>query len=111
MLNRLEAASEETLLTLMEKEEEGADEHRRLRLVARKEGDQAVLEFVAAMGEENLQDRIALLGERTAGAPAEQEVSLRLLRHVASSVLHQQYYDMDVVTIHVDEPTPAPARE
>ena len=109
MLNRLEAASEETLLTLMEKEEEGADEHRRLRLVARKEGDQAVLEFVAAMGEENLQDRIALLGERTAGAPAEQEVSLRLLRHVASSVLHQQYYDMDVVTIHVDEPTPAPA--
>ena len=110
MLNRLEAASEETLLTLMEKEEEGADEHRRLRLIARKEGDQAVLEFVAATGEENLQDRIALLGERTAGAPAEQEVSLRLLRHVASSVLHQQYYDMDIVTVHVDVPTPAPAR-
>ena len=110
MVNRLEAASEETLLTLMERKEESADEHRRLRLVARKEGDQAVLEFVAATGEENLQDRIALLGERTAGAPAEQEVSLRLLRHVASSVLHQQYYDMDIVTIRVDEPTPAPAR-
>ena len=107
MLTRLEAASEETLLTLMEKEEEGESEHRRLRLVARKEGDQAVLEFVAAMGEENLQDRIALLGERTAGAPAEQEVSLRLLRHVASSVLHQQYYDMDIVTVHVDVPTSA----
>ncbi len=111
MVNRLEAASEETLLTLMEKEEEGEGEHRRLRLVARKEGDQAVLEFVAAMGEENLQDRIALLGERTAGAPAEQEVSLRLLRHVASSVLHQQYYDMDIVTVHVDVPAPASARE
>ena len=107
MLTRLEAASEETLLTLMEKEEEGESEHRRLRLVARKEGDQAVLEFVAAMGEENLQDRIALLGERTAGAPAEQEVSLRLLRHVASSVLHQQYYDMDIVTVHVDVPASA----
>ena len=111
MVNRLEAASEETLLTLIEKEEEGEAEHRRLRLVARKEGDQAVLEFVAAMGEENLQDRIALLGERTAEAPAEQEVSLRLLRHVASSVLHQQYYDMDIVTVHVDVPTPTPARE
>ena len=111
MMNRLEAASEETLLTLMEKEEEGEGEHRRLRLVARKEGDQAVLEFVAATGEENLQDRIALLGERTAGAPAEQEVSLRLLRHVASSVLHQQYYDMDIVTVHVDVPTPTPAKE
>ena len=110
MVNRLEAASEETLLTLIEKEEEGEGEHRQLRLVARKEGDQAVLEFVAATGEENLQDRIALLGERTAEAPAEQEVSLRLLRHVASSVLHQQYYDMDIVTVHVDVPTPASAR-
>ena len=107
MVNRLEAASEETLLTLMEKQEAGEAEHRRLRLVARTEGDQAVLEFAAAMGEENLQDRIALLGDRTAGAPAEQEVSLRLLRHVASSVLHQQYYDMDIVTVHVDVPTPA----
>ncbi len=111
MVARLEAASEETLLTLMEKEEDGEAEHRRLRLVARKEGDQAVLEFVAATGEENLQDRIALLGERTSEAPAEQEVSLRLLRHVASSVLHQQYYDMDIVTVHVDVPTPTPDRE
>ena len=106
MTSRLEAASEETLLTLIEKEEAAQRERRRLRLVARKEDDQAVLEFVAATGEENLQDRIALLGERTAGAPAEQEVSLRLLRHVASSVLHQQYYDMDIVTVRVDAPTP-----
>ena len=106
MTSRLEAASEETLLTLIEKEEAVQRERRRLRLVARKEDDQAVLEFVAATGEGNLQDRIALLGERTAGAPAEQEVSLRLLRHVASSVLHQQYYDMDIVTVRVDAPTP-----
>ena len=111
MLHRLETASEETLLTLIEKEEEGNLEHRRLRVVARKEGDQAVLEFVAATGDENLQDRIALLGERTSEAPAEQEVSLRLLRHVASSVLHQQYYDMDIVTVRVDTPGPTPAQE
>ncbi len=111
MVSRLEAASEETLLTLNEKDEAAERERRRLRLVARKEDDQAVLEFVAATGEENLQDRIALLGERTAGAPAEQEVSLRLLRHVASSVLHQQYYDMDIVTVRVDAPGPTPVRE
>ena len=111
MTSRLEAASEETLLTLIEKEEAAQRERRRLRLVARKEDDQAVLEFVAATGEGNLQDRIALLGERTAGAPAEQEVSLRLLRHVASSVLHQQYYDMDIVTVRVDAPRPTPATE
>ena len=109
MAGRLEAASEETLLTLLREEEEGEGEEgggarRRLLLVAHKEGGGAVLEFVAAGGSENLQDRIALLGERSAGAPVEREVSLRLLRHVASSVHHQQYHDTDIVTVRVDAP-------
>ena len=117
MAGRLDAAGEETLLTLLrdeEKEEEGeggemeagegGGPRRRLLLVAHKEGDGAVLEFVAAAGNENLQDRIALLGERSAGAPVEREVSLRLLRHVASSVHHQQYHDTDIVTVRVDAP-------
>ena len=62
----------------------------------------AVLEFVASTGdEENLQDRIALLGEQAAGATVEREVSLRLLRHFASSVRHQRYHDTDIVTARV----------
>ena len=109
MAGRLEAASEETLLTLLREGEEGSGEagggvRRRLLLVAHKEGGGAVLEFVAAGGSENLQDRIALLGERSAGAPVEREVSLRLLRHLASSVRHQQYHDTDIVTVRVDAP-------
>ena len=114
MAGRLDAAGEETVLTLLREEEEeaegaeGGEEsgrgRRRLLLVAHKEGDGAVLEFVAAGGSENLQDRIALLGERSAGAPVEREVSLRLLRHVASSVHHQQYHDTDIVTVRVDAP-------
>ena len=117
MAGRLDAAGEETLLTLLRDEEkdedgeggemeagEGGGPRRRLLLVAHKEGDGAVLEFVAAAGNENLQDRIALLGERSAGAPVEREVSLRLLRHVASSVHHQQYHDTDIVTVRVDAP-------
>ena len=115
MAGRLDAAGEETLLTLLREAEEdgeegaagaeeGGGEGRRLLLVAHKEGDGAVLEFVAAAGNENLQDRIALLGERSAGAPVEREVSLRLLRHVASSVHHQQYHDTDIVTVRVDAP-------
>ena len=64
----------------------------------------AILEFIAAPGEENLQDRIALLGERAEEVPAEREVSLRLLRHIASSVHHQQYHDTDIVTVRVDAP-------
>ena len=101
--NRLDAASEETLLTLLQRQEAGGTvEQRRLLLVAGKEDGGAVLEFVASTGEENLQDRIALLGTRTNADLIEQEVSLRLLRHLASSVRHQQYHGTDIVTIRVE---------
>ena len=107
MAHRLDAAAEEAILTLLrhdeEEEEETGDAHRKrhLLLTAHKEGGGAVLEFIAAPGEENLEDRIALIGEASDDAP-EREVSLRLLRHLASSVHHQQYHDTDIVTIRVD---------
>ena len=107
MANRLAAVVEETLLTLFRLDEAGEEENdrRRLLLVARKEDGGAVLEFVASTGdEENLQDRIALLGEQAAGATVEREVSLRLLRHFASSVRHQRYHDTDIVTARVKAP-------
>ena len=105
MLQRLEAAGEETLLTLT-----GQDEHdekrrpRRLFLSAQQQAGGAVLEFVAAVGEENVQDRIALLGERPDDLLMEREVSLRLLRHIASSVRHQQFHETDIVTVRVEAP-------
>ena len=89
MAHRLDAAAEEAMLTLLRHDEE------------EEAGGGAVLEFIAAPGEENLEDRIALIGEGTNDAP-EREVSLRLLRHLASSVHHQQYHDTDIVTIRVD---------
>ena len=70
---------------------------RRLLLVAYREDNAAVLEFVASKGEANLQDRLALLGEVGAADSIERVVSLRLLRHHASSVHHQQYHDTDIV--------------
>ncbi len=107
MMNRLYAVTEETLLTLREQEDSvaGAD-GRRLLLTARREDDEAVLEFVAATGEENLQDRIALLSKQSISSSVEREVSLRLLRHLASSVYHQQYHDTDIVTVRVEVPEP-----
>ena len=107
MAHRLDAAAEEAILTLLrhdEEEEKEAGEarsKRRLLLTAHKEAGGAVLEFIAAPGEENLEDRIAVIGEGSNDAP-EREVSLRLLRHLASSVHHQQYHDTDIVTIRVD---------
>ena len=100
MSNRLDAAAEETLLTLIPQDEEEHD-RRHLRLIAYKEEGDAVLEFVVSSGEENLQDRIALLSEQTDETPVEREISLRLLRHLASSVRHQQYHDTDIVTVRV----------
>ena len=105
MADRLDAAGEETLLTLMREDEQGEGrEARRLRLTARKEGGGAVLEFVASAGTENIQDSIALLGNGPVDAPEEREISLRLLRHLASRVHHQQYHETDIVTVHVDAP-------
>ena len=107
MAYRLDAAAEETLLTLLRQNDgEGERDRRRLLLTAHKEDGGAVLEFIAAGGEENLEDRIALLGERTEEVQVEQEASLRLLRHLASSVQHQQYHDTDIVTVRVDAPGP-----
>ncbi len=107
MANRLEAAAEEVLLTLIEQHAaQEAPARRRLLLVAHKEDGGAVLEFVAAPGEENLQDQIGLLGDRPTGDLIEQEVSLRLLRHIASSIRHQQYHGTDIVTVRVEAPKP-----
>ncbi|MDE0110866.1 MAG: hypothetical protein OXN84_01060 [Albidovulum sp.] len=103
MESRLKAVCEETLLTLLQQAESGRDiGQRRLLLTARGEDGGAVLEFITSKGEENIQDRFALLGEASAGAMIEREVSLRLLRHLASSVHHKQYHDTDIVTVRVE---------
>ena len=105
MVDRLDAAGEETLLTLIGQDEGRENrEQRRLLLKARKESGNAVLEFIAATGEENVQDRIGLLADRPEEVLVEREVSLRLLRHIASSVRHQQFHDTDIVTVHVEVP-------
>ncbi len=117
VLGRLDAASEETLLTLMQSREEtdGAEEApghagRDLLLTAREEDGEAVLEFrVGAAGSDelNLQDRLEWLEEQTGAARVEHEISLRLLRHLASSVRHQQFHDMDILTLRVSGAAPS----
>ena len=102
MAFRLNAAAEETLLTLLE-QDEGDKKHqrRRLLLIVHKEDGGAGLEFVVSTDEENLQDRIALLGECNTEDLIDRDVSLRLLRHHASSVHHQKFHETDIVTVRV----------
>ena len=97
---RLVSAGEEALLTLLPDGESDESASRQLRLTARTGRRSAELEFVAAAGDMNIEDRMAMLGDRPE-VPDESEISLRLLRHYASSVRHQKYPDVDIVTVEV----------
>ena len=106
MADRLCLAAEETMQILIQQgEDETAEKRRRLRLVARSDGASAAnLEFVAATGEGNIEDHMAILAERDVNAPLQHEISLRLLRQFTSSVRHQQYHNSDIVTVRIDVP-------
>ena len=98
---RLRLAGEETLMSLLQSEEfESAEDAPRLIVLAHLEGDTVELEFMAVFDEENLEDRLAYLSEETEGVE-EGEISLRLLRHYASSINHQKYHGLDIVTVQV----------
>ena len=69
-------------------------------MTIRSDGADAELEFLAAAGDQNLQDLIVLLPDSPENA--EREVSLRLLRHAAASVRHEQYHSADILLVRVD---------
>ncbi len=101
--NRLVLVGEETIASLLAADgaEEAADGKRRLVVSARNQGSGAELEFVSAAEGENLEDQLAHLSE-PADIPDGREISFRLLRHYASSVRHQKYHSVDIVTVHVE---------
>lgn len=107
MADRLDAVAEEALLTLTGAERpDSAGETRSLRVTASKQDGGAVLEFVAAASGENIEDRLAVLDSHSVERPVERDLSLRVLQHHAASVHHQQYHEVDIVTVHVDVPDP-----
>ncbi len=108
MASRIEAVGEEVLLTLLERKDDDR-EGGSLTVSARREDNGVVLEFIAATKEgENLQDRIALLGEPVEEALIEKEASLRLMRHFADSIRHQQYRGVDILSVRVKAQEPVP---
>ena len=100
MTSRLRAVAEETVHTLLANGASGTD--RGLLLVARRDGKAADLEFIASGTDVNLEDQLAMLSEGVTELPNESETPLRLLRHYATSVRHQQYHDTEIVTVRVD---------
>ncbi|MYD88614.1 MAG: hypothetical protein F4Y14_22150 [Acidobacteria bacterium] len=102
MTARVRAVGEETLLLLRDGEQAQPRDDRHMLLMARADGDAAVLEFIAVTDETNIEDQMAVLKDRPGALQVEEEVSLRLLRHYASSVRHHQFHDTDVVTVRVE---------
>ena len=98
--DRLTAAGEETLAVLLQEYEDTPGQTPRLLVTGRVEGDSAEVDFMTALEGENMEDRLAYLGELSP-VPDDREVSYRLLRHYASSVNHQKYHGMDIVTVMV----------
>ena len=112
MKQRLSAVAEETLLTLapLDLDGTGADENesspheRQLVVIVSGEGQIADLEFIGGGGEGNVEDQVRQLQQHDTEEPAENELSLLLLRSFASSVRHQQFHDTDIITVRVGPP-------
>ncbi len=98
---RLRAAGEETLSSLLRTSDDGGTEVVPRLIVVARPGEAVELEFLAVFDDENLEDRLAHLSEQ-AEVPEEHEISFWLLRHYASSVRHRKYHGIDVVTVQVE---------
>ena len=103
-VERLVLVGEETL-TSMSSDDNGMEPNRARRLIvnARNGVGGAELEFISAYEGDNLEDQLAYMGE-TPEITDDREISFRLLRHYASSVHHQKYHGVDIVTVNVDAP-------
>ena len=99
--DRLASAGEETLAILLDENDDATDGGaRRLTVAVRMESRSVEMEFVTALAGENMEDRLAYLSELPP-VPDEREVSFRLLWHYASSVRHQKYHGVDIITVSV----------
>ncbi len=98
--NRVEGAVEEATLILCNQtdteEKDGV-----LQLIIRGETDRATLEFIAADSTENLQDRIALMGSGISTINLERDISLRMLKHLTTSVRHERYHGTEIIILEV----------
>ena len=103
---RIEAVAEEAILVLTERvAADGSEDYRRLEISATAHHSTVALEFVSGSSDAaNLEDRIALLTgleEDMSEIEIERDVSLRMLRHYATEVRHQQYQEAEIITAEV----------
>ncbi len=95
--NRLQLAGEEAFLYLLERQSES--EPRPIRVAVRPVDDVLQIELVSGPDDANLETRLDKLDEEH---EIVRDIGARLLRHVAKEVKHEQFYDLDVLTVTVD---------
>ncbi len=103
---RLRLVGEEVMLSLFNEENDGpVDQKRRLVATIRPNSGSAELEIVVASDDAiqgNIENRMAYLGQDQ-GLEDEEQLSLRILRHYASSVHHRKYHGIDIISCRVDK--------
>ena len=104
--NRLRLVGEEIILSLLNEGTDGpVDQKRSLVATIRPDSGSVEIEIVVASDDAiqgNIENRMAYLGQDLA-LEDEQQLSVRILRHYASSVHHRKYYGIDIVSCRVDK--------
>ncbi len=95
--NRLQLAGEEAFLYLLERQSES--EPRPIRVAVRAVDDVLQIEFVSGPDDVNLEVRLGKLDD---DYEVIRDVGPRILRYAAKEVKHEQFYDVDVLTVVVD---------
>ena len=107
-INRLCLAGDEAVISLDETSLQPDGPDRGLLVKVRNERNAISLELITFGGDANIEDRITLLDAQQSVRLAEDEISLRLLRHFATGVRHQQFRDADILTMSVEKSASRP---
>ena len=97
---KLRSAGEEALAVLSSAYSDQTPDPSRLIITAHAENGTVELEFTTVTYEGNIEDRLAYLEDEPETVDPS-DISFRLLRHYASSVRHQKYQNVDILTIMV----------
>lgn len=108
-VSKVEGAAEEALLILCD-ESDTTEQEGVVQLMIKGGSEQVTLEFIAADSKENLQDRIALMGSDFSAPDLEKDVSLRILKHLTTSVRHERYHGTEIIVLEVHKSTKIPQR-
>ncbi|MYD42453.1 MAG: hypothetical protein F4W90_01015 [Gammaproteobacteria bacterium] len=100
-VQRLQQVNEELLISLIDNNEGDAEQSRDLRVSIRADAGRLELEYIAAVADSNIEDR-AMFVEDDASSEISAELSIKLLKHLATEIRHQKYFNMDVVNIRID---------